>query len=283
MAKMRIVCSMLVGVFVLGVVSVASASDIAYYIGGWNPGWYDQSQFDHVDQIIADTSGVFMDVQKFDDKQFAEFEKWVKANMSDDELDVIWLNGCMPSVLYPFPNKQPDGSLAEEWLLNGNMIINVGDWFGYVSYECGGARCAENGTEGAANILNLSPGIITFGDNTKLKKTPEANTYMPSLDDAPVTFRPVVTAEVKGDWEVAMIFASDTGDQSGARADPIVIHNVATDGYLAIINQAANNVWIDRPAAVADFINLWMVKNAVGYLAVEPKGKLTTTWGALKR
>lgn len=259
------------------------AADIAYYIGGWNPGWYSDQQFADVDKIIANTKGKFRDVQKFDDKAFPAFEAWVKANMKDNENDVIWLNGCMPSVLYPFPNKQPDGSLAEEWLYNGNSMINVGDWFGYVSYECGGARCAENGQQGAANILNLSPSIIVFADNTALKRTPTGAKFMPSLKDAPVTFRPVTISEVKGDWEVAAIFASDTGDEKGNRADPVVIRNKKGGGLLAIINQSANNIWIDRASACSEFINLWMTQNVSGFLAVQPAGKLATSWGLIKR
>jgi hypothetical protein len=188
----------------------------------------------------------------------------------------------MPNVLYPYPNKQPDGSLAEEWLYNGNIMINVGDWFGYVSYECGG-RCAENGTAGAANILNLAASVIGFGDNTALKKTPTATKFMPSLKDTPITFRPVAVGEVKGDWEVAAIFASNTGDEKGTQADPIVIHNKKGGGYLAIINQSANNVWIDRASACSEFINLWMKEHVEGFLAVAPAGKLATTWGRMKR
>jgi len=262
--------------------NASHAADIAYYVGAWNPGWYDDSQFKDVEKIIANTKGKFVEVKQFGDKDFPAFEAWVKANMKDNEPDVIWLNGCMPSVLYPFPNKQPDGSLAEEWLYNGNVMINVGDWFGYVSYECG-ARCPENGQQGAANILNLAPSIIVFADNTALKKTPTANKFMPSLKDAPVTFRPVTVAEVKGDWEVAAIFASDTGDEKGNRADPIVIRNKKNGGYLAIINQSANNIWIDRAAACSDFINLWMTANVNNFLAVSPSGKLATTWAHMKR
>jgi len=36
--------------------TTAMASDIAFYVGQWNTdGWYDASQFDDVDTIIAQT------------------------------------------------------------------------------------------------------------------------------------------------------------------------------------------------------------------------------------
>lgn len=269
----------------------AYASDIAFYVGQWNTdGWYDASQFKDVDKIIAECGNLFRDIQKFDDKQLKEFEAWAKKNMNDGELDIIWLNGCMPSALYPYPNKQPDGSVAELWLDGGNMFINVGDWFAYVSYEIG-ARAPENGTQGAANILDLSAGII-IGDDSgpKMKVTPTGKKYLPSLDDPCRTVRPVVLTEVKDPWEVAAIFASIGGSddpKKELRADPVVIHNKDTDGYVAIINQASvsccgNVGWIkDRGKVCAEFIKNWVAE--LGVFSVEPHDKLTTTWGNVKK
>ncbi|HID55289.1 TPA: hypothetical protein EYP37_02080, partial [Candidatus Poribacteria bacterium] len=210
---------------------ISYASDIAFYVGQWNTdGWYDASQFDDVKTIINETGRLFREIKQFDDDQLDEFKAWAEENIDDGELDIIWLNGCMPSALYPFPNKEPDGSVAERWLDGGNMFINVGDWFAYVSYETG-ARCPENGRMGAANILDLDPGIITFGGGTMMKVTPTGKKYMPSLDDPCKTDRPVVIAHVVDPWEVAAIFASLGGSDDPAKeaqADPIVIYNKQT-------------------------------------------------------
>ena len=150
----------LVLVVTIAFCTTAMASDIAFYVGQWNTdGWYDASQFEHVETIITETGHLFKDIHQFDDAQFDAFGAWVDENTNDGEMDIIWLNGCMPSVLYPFPNLQPDGSRAEEWLDGGNMFINVGGWFGYVSYE-GGSRQDQNGDSGAANILDLTYWII---------------------------------------------------------------------------------------------------------------------------
>ncbi|MFH1881689.1 MAG: hypothetical protein ABIL62_03135, partial [Planctomycetota bacterium] len=246
--------------------TTAMASDIAFYVGQWNTdGWYDESQFADVETIIAETGGLFKDIQQFDDAQFDEFGAWVDKNTDDGEMDIIWLNGCLPSVLYPFPNLEPDGSRAEEWLDGGNMIINVGDWFAYVSYE-GGTREADNGPDGAANILDLASGIIAFGDGTSLTVTPTGKEYLPSLGDTVGTDRPIVLAEVVAPWEVVAIFASPGGtDDAGAeaQADPGVIHNTETGGYLAIINQDSGP-WIDdRGLTSAEFIGNW-VNSVIG-------------------
>jgi len=265
------------------------ASDIAFYVGHWNTdGWYDESQFKDVETIINETGKMFKDIKKFDDDHLKEFEAWAKDNMNDGEFDIIWLNGCMPSALYPYQNKEPDGSVAEGWLDGGNMFINVGDWFAYVSYECGGARCTQNGSQGAANILDLGTGIITAANNTMMKVTPTGKKYLPSLESPCKTDRPVVLTEVKDPWEVAAIFASLGGSDDPAKesqADPVVIHNKQTNGYVAIINQAAGGPagWLkDRGKVCAEFIKNW-VAEVVGLTPVEPQDKLATTWGEIKR
>ena len=269
-------------------VGIANASDIAFYIGQPNPdGWYNiPTMFDDVDTMIAEIGSMFDDVQQFDDDHLDDFGAWADANTDDGEFDIIWLNGCTPSCLYQFPNVDADGSRAEEWLDGGDMLINVADWFAYCSYE-GGARKADNGGTGAANILDLSAGIIVSADNTKLKVTPTGEKYMPSLGNSCITFRPVVLSQVTGDWELAAAFATSGGDDDPDEmyADPVVIHNTKTDGYVAFINQAAGSgppSWLDdRGLSCAEFIGNW-VGEVIGLKAVEPADKLSTTWGRIK-
>ena len=251
---MKSIVLVLVFAFVLS--TSAMASDIAFYVGGWNPGWYDASQFDHVATVIAEAGHNFKDIQEFDDSQagFDAFTAWIEANTDDGELDIIWLNGTMPSVLYQFPNVDADGSPAEVWLDNGNMMINVGDWFGYMSYE-GGTRSADNGPTGAANILDLGGGIFVGGAQGTMEITSAGREFLPSLT-AVTSDRPLVLSEVVAPWEVAEIFAQNA---AGTHADPIVLHNTETNGYLAIVNQNAGGGWLDdRGLTTAELINNWI-------------------------
>jgi len=262
---------------------VSYASDLALYIGHPNPGWYLEDQMLKDAQKIVDAvKGLFKEVKMFNDDKLKELQAWAEANLDDGELDIIWLPGTMPSVLYPNPNKQPDGSLAENWLDKGNMFINVADWFAYCTYETG-ARGADNGKAGAENILDL-PGIIRFGDNTAMKRTPAGDKYLPSLPKEFRTDRPVVIGAIKSPWEVAALFGSPGGSDNPAKeadADPIVIHNTKTDGYVAIINQAALDDALKRADLTIDFIKNW-VAEVVKLTPVEPAGKLPVTWGAIK-
>jgi hypothetical protein len=246
----------------------AGATDIAFYVGAPNPdGWYDiWTQFQDVGTIIAKTGHLFNEIRQFDDNQLGDFGAWVDRNTDDGEMDILWLNGCMPSVLYPCPNLQPDGSRIEKWLDGGNMVINVGDWFGYVSYE-GGWWHAANLEMGAANILDLPSGVIAYADNTLLKVTPTGREYLPSLPDPVITYRPVVLSAVQPPWEVAAIFASTGGtdDPRAERwADPVVIHNTETDAYVAFIDQAGGGpaIWVDRGQVCAEFIANWVMAGA---------------------
>ena len=118
--------------------TTAMASDLALFAGSPNPGWYTAAAVTNdVATIIARTGQLFTDVQKFDDTQLAAFAAWVDARTNDGKMDILWLPGVMPSCLYQFPNVNADGSRVEKWLDGGNMIINVGDWFAYTSYEGG--------------------------------------------------------------------------------------------------------------------------------------------------
>lgn len=245
----------------LALCPMARAYDIAFYVGAPNTdGWYDvAAETKDVDTIVAKTGKMFKDIQRFDDAHLKEFAAWIDKNTNDGEMDIIWLNGCTPSVLYQFPNVNADGSRAEKWLDAANMIINVGDWFAYCSYE-GGTRQADNGATGAANILDLSSTVINGAGVGQTAPTAAGQQYLPSLNTVS-SDRPILLSAVVAPWEVAEIFAQDA---TGAYADPVVLHNTVTGGYIAFVNQASTGNWIkDRGLTCAELIGNW-VKQVIG-------------------
>jgi len=127
-------------VVALAVSTTAMASDMALYIGPPNPGWYDAAQMvTDAETIVAQTGHLFNDVQQFDDTQLDEFAEWVDARTDDGVMDIIWLNGTMPSVLYPFPNLEADGSRAEPRVRRaGDHALTAGDALPHL--ERGGAE-----------------------------------------------------------------------------------------------------------------------------------------------
>lgn len=267
----------LVIVLTLGL-SVCSASDMGLYVG--MPSWYDMgTMLQDAEKIEQEVIGTIKEVKTFNDQQLEDLETWAEANLNDGELDIIWLPGSTPSVLYPLPDLEPDGSLAEQWLDDGNMIINLGDWFACLSFETGVIQ--RNDVWAAApNILDL-PGIIDFTDNLEVKVTPTGKRYLPGAVDF-ISDRALQLNAVEEPWEVAAVFASPSGQEDDIQADPVVIHNTETDGYFAIIAQTLPHNALDRGTATVEFINNW-VSEVIVSSAVKSHGKLAATWGELKR
>ena len=282
-AKKSLIGLTLTVIFVFALGAIALASDIAFYVGAVPGNAYNEATMNSdVDRIINDTGALFKEVQKFADDNLDGLGEWVDANMGDGELDIVWLNGSTPSTLYPVENKKPDGSRAEEWLDDGNMIINLADWFAWGNFETGVK--IRNREVVAANILDLPENIIVGADNTAMTVTDTGKEFIPSLGDKVASNRPINIDAIEQPWEAAAIFASVSGvdDQgTGGLADPIVLHNTGTDGYIAIVNHAWGGNEIDRGAACAELIKNWLAAEK-GLLAVEPAGKLSTTWGSIK-
>ena len=262
-------------IFVFAFGTMAIASDIAFYVGGFQPGMYDQETMTNdVEKIIKDAGALFNDIQTFDDTNLDGLGQWADANTGDGELDIIWLNGAIPSTLYPTFNEAPDGSRAEEWLDDGNMIINVADYFAWANFETGEKE--RNTDTGAANILDLPEDIIVGEADTAMTVTAAGEEFIPSIGAQLVSHRPVNLAALAAPWEAAAIFA-----EAGDLVDPVVLHNTETDGYLAIIGQATlANTGDRRGAMCAEFIRNWVFEEVVA--PVESADKLSATWGEIK-
>ena len=128
------------------------------------------------------------------------------------------LCGKFPDSIYPGGNAQPDDSLAELFLDDGNTIINTGDWIFYVNSA--GTNNAEGGLQ---NMMDL-PGIAMWGDGTPCVVTSEGQGITPSLQDVAST-RPFFLDQVTGDWSPELILAQT---EDGTAADPVILVNSAS-------------------------------------------------------
>ncbi len=291
--KKAFTCLIMTGVLVFAFGTMAKASDIAFYVGMFQPGSYDDETmaFD-VETMMQETAGMFNDVQSFDDENLDAFGAWAEANIGDGDLDIIWLNGQIPSTLYPTFNEEEDGSVAERWLDDGNMFINVADWFAWATHENGEK---ERNTHVAAGFILDQPHTIIVGAaDTVMARTAAGREYMPSLDDNLLSNRPVYLEAFTPPWEVTEVFAvsasegvADVGDvqdmvlPAGVLADPVVACNTETDGCLAIISQSKIANAGDRGAMCSEFINNWVFGGGMA-TSVDPADKLSATWGEIK-
>ena len=87
-------------VFAFG--TLAIASDMAFYVGEFQSGTHDKKTMTNdVGKIIKATGALFNDIQTFGDRDLDGLGQWTDANMGDGRLDIIRLNGQIPSTLYP--------------------------------------------------------------------------------------------------------------------------------------------------------------------------------------
>ena len=285
--KASIVLIGLVFLLACCVVPAALASELAIYSGPSNPGWIAQPAVGQVRDVImndASMKGIFDSITDFGDGDEVGDDSplalWTKAHTGNGQQDVIvTASGTTPSALYQFPNADPDGSNVENFIEDGNVVINIADWIFYMSYE-GGVRSADNGANGAANIFDV-PGL-SFGDQGgMMEPTEDGMKYIPVLEEFD-SARPWHLGQLEGtDWEVT-IFAGDGGDS----ADPAVAVHQEYGGIIAAMWQDDAPIWPGddpRGIGVVQFIANWLTENGeIGTLNVDPRDKMATTWGQVR-
>jgi hypothetical protein len=271
--------------------SISMAGDFAVYSGPTNPGWISDGAVEAIVKAVTKHAGVkamFDNIDNYGDGDEvgdkSPLGKWLVSHTNNGQTDVVFTAcGTCPSSFYPFPNKKPDGSNIENFIEAGNVHINVADWIYYMSYE-GGVRGADNAAAGAANVFDI-PGL-SFGDRgSDFQPTAEGKKYIPSLkpfDSA----RPWHMEQFKGTpWDL-VAFAVDKGDKNSG--DPVVAISKKEGkdgtGMIAAMWQKDAPVWAGKPdprgIGVAEFMVNWLQENAT--FAVNPKEKMSTTWGYVK-
>ena len=271
-------------------VTIASANDLAFYSGPTNPGWISNDAVKKNVEVIKGDPGIkslFKNIEDFGDGDEvgdkSPLAKWTVEHTGNGQQDVIILAcGTCPSGLYEFPNKDADGSNVENFIEEGNIVINVADWIFYMSYE-GGVRSPNNGPSGAANVFDI-PGLTFANRVGGMKPTDLGKEFIPSMK-AFNSDRPWHVEQFKGtDWDLVIFGEADKNN-----ADPAVAISKSPGkdgtGMIAAMWQSAKPEWPDNPdirgVGVAEFINNWLSENAA--FDVEAKNKLATTWGSIKQ
>lgn len=168
---------------------------------------------------------------------------WVMLHIKNRQPDIILTFGDFPGSIYPFGNVEPDNSLAEAFLDDGNIILNTGD---YMLYAKG-----KNGEAGLINLMDIL--VKMWGDNSSMKVTKDGSDFTPSLSDF-MTDRPFHLNYLKGtDWEIEISFADNRSDL----ADPVIVKNKKTNGRISIIYQKADDR-LPRGKVIAEIISNWL-------------------------
>ncbi len=233
----------------LALCPLATASDVAI---STEISWIGQAAADREAQEIADnvTGG---DVQIFPTAQGAELATWVQDHTNDGVPDILILFGRFPTSIYPGANAQPDGSIAENFLDDGdgNCIVNTADWMFYVS------NGGNNGAAGLQNMMDAPAATMDgAGENIQQIITADGQLYTPSLT-ALQTDRPFHLDTLTADWEVELLLAQDS---TGNLVDPVIVHNTVTNGRIGIFYQTAGQDNDPRGEVMSEWINNWFMK-----------------------
>lgn len=248
------------------VASAAQLGDIAIYNA--NVGWIAAAKAKEIGDAMLKDVKVGASIKAYDVNALADF---VKARTNDGKIDTVFLFGDIAETLYTPGNAQKDDSLIEQFINGGNMVLNTADYIFYVNKGAG-----ANGDAGLKTITNSTLDLWT--DGNKSVPTADGKKFTPSLKEFTAP-RSLKKAQVDADpnWDVEVAFGASA---DGANLDPAVIKNVATGGRVGIVIQVADDAQ-PRAAVITELFNNW-VGTLGSTTAVEPTGKLSTTWAELK-
>ena len=181
-------------------------------------GWIDKAAADAQAQIcMARLTGAGITTTWFqNDTDEADLAAWMQSATENGKVDVLVLYGHFPTTIYPAPNTQPDGSIAERFIesTDGDLILNHADYMFYVS------STGNNEAAGLQNMMDNSA-ITMWGDNTPMSVTPQGRKIAPTLT-AFQSDRPFHPNELRDNWFVEAALAQDA---SGTRADPCLVRD----------------------------------------------------------
>jgi len=215
-------------------------------------GWFGQAAADREMQEIVDN--VPARIKVFTMNDLDGLADWVAAHTGDGASDLLILCGQFPNTIYGGANAQPDGSLAELFLDDGNTIINTGDYLFYVNTA--GSNNAEAGIQ---NMMDI-PAITMWDDDTAVTVTADGQTVTPALQDF-ATDRPFHLDELAGDWVAELVLAQNA---AGTRADPVIVRNSVTGGRLGIFYQTNSQDNDPRGEVISEWINNWYLDAVSG-------------------
>lgn len=196
---------------------------------------------------------------------------WMLQTTSDGNVDVLILYGVLPTSIYPPFHRQPDGSVAENWIesTDGNTILNHGDYFGFWGGGHQEELGVQNGVQTLQNLMDI-PHITMwdFGleNNTPMLVTKDGKSVTPSLTNFK-SDRAFHLDELTGNWFAEKVLASDTGTSQATRADPVVVRD-GNRGRIGIVYQTFNEV-NPKGEVVAELIANFLLENndTIGSLA----------------
>ena len=272
--RLQFKISALVGILLYCSVTTWAASEVFLY-------------FDEDYGFNADGWGDWNSTQKIEDAVMAELDEAKIASvvgdadaflayMEENPEGVIVSPIIVPEIVYTIG--MPDDSPIENFLYGGGVLIYSGDTPFYAVGKKGApGQKIVPGNQGVMDVLNFTAQYITT-TAAAVKPTPEGEKMIPSLEP----FNPSRPAQLKV-LEAENCDPIEVYAEAGGSADPVLFASPDMKGYFVHFHMEA---LAGKPADYLEQVGLEigeLITNRFGeLLAVEPQGKLTTTWGKLK-
>ena len=272
--RLQFKISALVGILLYCSVTTWAASEVFLY--------YDEDY-----GFNADGWGDWNSTQKIEDAVMAELdEAKIASVVGDAEAFVAYMEEnpegvivspiVVPEIVYTIG--MPDDSPIENFLYGGGVLIYSGDTPFYAVGKKGApGQKIVPGNQGVMDVLNFTAQYITT-TAAAVKPTPEGEKMIPSLEP----FNPSRPAQLKV-LEAENCDPIEVYAEAGGSADPVLFASPDMKGYFVHFHMEA---LAGKPADYLEQVGLEigeLITNRFGeLLAVEPQGKLTTTWGKLK-
>lgn len=198
------------------------------------------------------------------------------AYMEENPEGVIVSPIVVPEIVYTIGMK--DDSPMENFLFGGGVLIYSGDTpFYAVGKKDAPGQKVVPGNQGVKDVLNFTAQYITT-TAAAVKPTDEGKKLIPSLEP----FNPNRPGQLNV-LEAEKCDPIEVYAEAGNSADPILFAAPDMKGYFVHFHmETLGNKPDDYLAQVGLEIGELLVNRFGELLAVEPQGKLTTTWGNLK-
>jgi hypothetical protein len=270
-------------------VNIAAGIDIAIYTESCP---WPQAIADEEMDMLRDEIQERVDVQMFTADDRDALATWVQDHTSG-ETHILILAGILPTSIYPVGNFEPDGSIVEDFLDAGNMIMNTNEYTFYMADGCQeffivDGNQVSNQQRAFPHIIDVPEAYVwpTIGpkwsaDKPQMTPTADGEKYTPSLEEYVGKYPIHAEDYEKTQWEVELALAENTDNPGDTRYDPCIIVDTETGGRIGVFFQdydRAGTMGLPRAEVISEYIlNYYLVEIA----AVEADGKLVSTWGLL--
>ena len=251
---------------------IEDLNDLAIYrpgVAGWMTPAEQEECADYIlNNVVATTELIFAGYQQSVQDSLAS---WISDHLDDGESDVLIILDVSPAALY---QGELDGSLAEAWMENGNMLIWTGaePFYSYVNGD-GTQSDISAGSEGASDVLDVSTPELCRGSG--LQETTSAvedygiSSFAEYEADRSLRYDQLLIDSLTSDWHNMSYWRVDeifSEDSEFYRADNIILVNEDSGRFAQFYCKTGDITGPDgvqsvnyyRQRVITQFLNHWV-------------------------